>query len=447
MTSVELRQKAFGILQTMQGILAKADTEKRELSGEEITAWRAAKADYDRAVEQIEIVEATERINAENARSLGTQVGAQGGRGAGEEKREVRSSTEYRRALALASQFGRERLSSGDRATLETGFEEQAGYRGRFWDWAREGIEGLSNEQRSELRSGHVLPTKEMRAMSAGIATAGGYLIPDEDQLGIVTAMKLFGGMLPVSQVIETTTGADIPIPTADDTANMGEQVGENQAVSEQDAAVGAKSFPTYLFSTKMIRASIVLMQDAPGWFENWLRDRMAERLARILNTKWTSGSGAATIEGFLAKATLGKTTAGATAITRAELIALEHSVDPLYRVGARYMMADGVLGYLKTLESQNQPVFPGLRATDGANLNGYPYSINQDMDGTVATTKKTVAFGNFENYLIRNVGNMVVSRLVERYAEYGQVAFLGFSRHGGLLLDTGSPIKYLQQA
>ena len=38
--------------------------------------------------------------------------------------------------------------------------------------------------------------------------------------------------------------------------------------------------------------------------------------------------------------------------------------------------------------------------------------------------------------------------RLNERYADYGQVAFIGFARYDGNLVDAGThPVNYLQQA
>ena len=38
--------------------------------------------------------------------------------------------------------------------------------------------------------------------------------------------------------------------------------------------------------------------------------------------------------------------------------------------------------------------------------------------------------------------------RLEERFADYGQVAFIGFARYDGNLLDAGTnPVKYITQA
>lgn len=65
----------------------------------------------------------------------------------------------------------------------------------------------------------------------------------------------------------------------------------------------------------------------------------------------------------------------------------------------------------------------------------------------TAGAGKKTVAFGALDKYLIRRVKELAVLRLVERFADYGQVAFLGFARYDGNLLDAGThPVKYIVQ-
>jgi HK97 family phage major capsid protein len=47
--------------------------------------------------------------------------------------------------------------------------------------------------------------------------------------------------------------------------------------------------------------------------------------------------------------------------------------------------------------------------------------------------------------YTIRRVRDMSVLRLEERFADYGQIAFIGFARYDGNLLDAGThPVKYL---
>ena len=79
--------------------------------------------------------------------------------------------------------------------------------------------------------------------------------------------------------------------------------------------------------------------------------------------------------------------------------------------------------------------------------LNNYPYWINNDMP-TIALNAKTVLFGEMKKYLMRRVKELGVITLQESFADYGQVAYIGFARYDGNLLDAGThPVCFLQQA
>jgi HK97 family phage major capsid protein len=123
--------------------------------------------------------------------------------------------------------------------------------------------------------------------------------------------------------------------------------------------------------------------------------------------------------------------------------------VDPSYRDNAKWMFNDNTLSKIKLLvDSQSRPLWlPGLvdRAPD--TLLGSPYVINQDM-ASVTSTGKSVLFGDFSKYWIRDVRDVTLLRLDERFAEFLQVAFLAFMRTDGDLLDAGTkPIRGIQQA
>jgi len=87
-----------------------------------------------------------------------------------------------------------------------------------------------------------------------------------------------------------------------------------------------------------------------------------------------------------------------------------------------------------------------GIGVSVGSNpdtVNGYPYVINNDM-AVMAANAKSVLFGDFSNYMIRDVLGVEVIRLVERYAEFNQVAFIAWARSDGALIDAGThPVAY----
>src|SRR5690606_9269747 len=86
------------------------------------------------------------------------------------------------------------------------------------------------------------------------------------------------------------------------------------------------------------------------------------------------------------------------------------------------------------------------------ATILGHPYTINQDMASLVGAetsaddNKKIVLFGDIQKYIIRQVRNMRIVRLNERYGELDQTAFVVFFRVDGDLLDAGThPVKFLR--
>lgn len=73
---------------------------------------------------------------------------------------------------------------------------------------------------------------------------------------------------------------------------------------------------------------------------------------------------------------------------------------------------------------------YAGYRAGD-------PYVIDQAIDG-IGTGKNSFS-GDFNRFIIRRVTYMELKRLVERYAEFDQVAFLAFHRFDCVLEDVAA--------
>jgi HK97 family phage major capsid protein len=169
------------------------------------------------------------------------------------------------------------------------------------------------------------------------------------------------------------------------------------------------------------------------------------------MESAYSTGNGVGKPRGIMTDAVLGKTTASATAITGDEIIDLAHSVDPAYRRSGRcaFVMNDAILAAIRKVKgSDGQYVWvPGLQNGTAGMLYGFKVAVNQGFDSTVAPSKKTILFGDISKYKIRDVRNLTLQVLRERYAEYNQVGVLVIARTDGRLLDAGThPVKYLQQ-
>jgi HK97 family phage major capsid protein len=189
-------------------------------------------------------------------------------------------------------------------------------------------------------------------------------------------------------------------------------------------------------------------LQDSAIDLESFIGGALGERIARILNTHFTTGDNSSKPQGITASGA-GVTAAAVAAITYSELLDLQHSVDPSYRGNAKFMMHDTTFKAVRKLvDDQNRPIFqPDISAASPGTLLGSPIVINQDC-ATLAASAKAIFFGDFSKYIIRDVQDFTLLRLEERYADYHQVGFVGFSRHDGRILDAGTdPIKHMVMA
>jgi HK97 family phage major capsid protein len=323
-----------------------------------------------------------------------------------------------------------------------------------FRNYLRFGTEGLNAEERKLLRgrlTTEFSTEAEKRAQSTS-TTAGGYLVPQGFSGELVVSMKAWGPMLDpgITRELVTATGNQIPWPTLNDTANQAYRIGENtqETHSDGDLTFGQKFLDAYKYASGVILVSEEIIQDAAINIEQVIRDAMAIRLGRKVNSDLTIGDGSGDPNGIVTASTKGFDATLADGISFDDMIELEHSVDPAYRTGpnVRWMFNDTTLKKLRKIKDTVtgnyiwQPA--DVRTGAPSTILDHPYSINQAM-ANVADSQKSVLFGDFSKYIVRRVREFAVRRLVERYADYDQVGFIGFARYDGELMDTAA-VKHL---
>lgn len=281
----------------------------------------------------------------------------------------------------------------------------------------------------------------------------GHYTVPDEMMRPLEVALLQYGGMRQVASVIRTATGADLPMPTMDDTGNAGALLGEGLEHTEVDTEFLQMILNAFKYTSKRVPVSVEYLQDNAINFVGRIGSILGERIGRITNEHFTRGDGSSKPRGIVTAATSsGITTATNATISYDNIIDLKHSVDPAYRdQGARFMFNDTTLKILKKIkipqysgDTTGMPLWrAGLTLGEPNTIDGDPYTVNQQMES--GSAKKAMLYGLLSKYIIRDVRDITLVRLDERYAELGVVAFLAFSRHDGDLLDAGThPVKYL---
>lgn len=326
--------------------------------------------------------------------------------------------------------------------------EAEKAYRDAFVAFCRHGMSQLDGEQRKVLQAGFV--PGEQRAQGVGTNSAGGYLVPAGFRANLIRAMKAYGAVQQVAQVIETDSGNTLPWPTVDDTSNVGVILAENTQLAEQDVTLGTANLDAYLLSSKLTRVSIQLIQDSAIDVEQLIPSLHGERLGRGANVYLTTGTGSSQPDGIVTNAATGVTAASATAITSDEVIDLVHSIDPAYRnERSQFMLADATLAKIRKLKASGSGEYlwqPSVQVGVPDTLFGYPIVVNQQMPAAT-TGNKSVLFGDFfAGYVVRLVRGIQAIRFDERYMDYLQVGFTSFLRFDGTQ-QNASAYKALVQA
>lgn len=402
-------ERQNNVWQQMTEITDLAEREGREMTAEERAKWDAAEADLTTASSDIERFERQAKLEKIDRGQIIPAGGPQKG--------------------------------ADERA------ERDKRYTDAFGRYLRGGMDRLTGEQRMLLMDHHV----ELRDMAAGADPAGGYLVPDEFRDTITETMKAYGGLLGLANVVTTSTGADLLWPTNDDTGNEGEILGENVQAGTQDLSLGGKKLKSFTYSSKIVRLSLVLLQDSAFNLDVWLPTKLGQRIGRRAARSFTTGTGVDQPEGITTNVAVGKTgaTGQTTSIIYDDLVDLEHSVDSAYRPLARYLMGDSALKIIRKLKDvQGRPLWvpipaPGFPAT----INGFEYSLDNSMPAPAASAK-SIVFGDLKaGYVIRQVLEVQMMRLTERYADFLQVGFLGFSRMDGGIDDAAAIRAYQHPA
>ena len=405
----DLAQRQSELWARMQEIQNRADSENRDWTAEERQNWDAAEADLTTVSRDIERIDRAAQLSAVDYR----QVVDAGG-----------SETEQR--------------------------DEDRGqeYRDAFLAYVRHGQSGMTPQQRSILETGAVQP--ESRALSH-TNSAGGYLVPTDVDNRIREVVVSYGGLLQLANVVTTNDGATMQWPTGDDTGNVGAILGENTQIAEQDTTFGQAAVGAYTFTSKLVRVPWQLLQDSAIDLEAYLARILGERLGRVYATYLVSGTGSSQPQGLVAGATAGVTgaTSAQPAITYDNLIDLEHSIDPVYRQRARYVLSDGALKLLRKLkDADGRPIWNPVPTSEfGPTINGYPYAIDNTM-ATPAASARSIVFGDInEAYLVRLVRGTQLVTLKERYADFLQNGYFAYQRMDAMVQNAAAVRVFIHGA
>ena len=267
------------------------------------------------------------------------------------------------------------------------------------------------------------MPQKALRRGSAG---SGNFIVPDTFEQKLVKGLAEKSVLRKLCTVLKTNTTMRIPTIIADGEATW---IPENEPVQFSEAVYGEIVLDAYKLAHKVI-VSDEMLEDAQFDVEDYIRQLFVESVSAAEELALFIGDGNGKPTGLLHQASTGWVSEKAGDITYDDILNLIHSVKSPYRKNAVLVMSEDAITKLLSIIHYHgdSPWDVSLKDGTTKTLFGYPVYTTNYLDRVLPGTKP-VLFGDFSYFWIGERGKRSVKRLIERYADTGQVAYITTER------------------
>jgi HK97 family phage major capsid protein len=282
----------------------------------------------------------------------------------------------------------------------------------------------------------------ESRALATGSST-----VPTSFADFVVVYQRTLNPTYGVATVIRTSTGEGITVPrlTAD-TATPSTLIAEAGTIPLADPTISSITLNAYKYGS-ITKWSAELGNDNAVNLEQLVATSTARDLGLNVGSALTLGDGSSKPNGFMNAASNGGTASGTPFFSSDDLISLFYSLAQPYRMSpsAAWQMSNSAIQKarkFKTTTGGDYVWQPGLQVGQPDLLLGKPVFENPAM-AAVASASKSVAFGDFSAYLVREVVPMNVVLSSEFAFQTDEIAIRTTWRIDGDLPDVNA-IAYL---
>lgn len=378
----ELRRKRGNIIKDMRSLTDKAEVEKRELTTEENDQWSRMDADQEKLRVEIEREEKQRKLDGDTTNGPVPMPGA----GAGE-NRAVEVEQAAFRSLLLN---GPNRLGEPERRALQMDVNAGGGYWIAPQAFSQELIQAVDNE-----------------VFVRGLATVES--VPNAQSLGIPSLD---------ADPADPTWTAEIATGTEDSTMAAGKR----------------ELFPHPL--AKLIKVSNKLLRASANRVDALVRERLAYKIAVVLEAAYMTGSGANQPLGlFTASASgintdrdvsTGNTT---TAIKADNLINCKYTLKSQYQrdPSLRWIFhRDAVKAIRQLKDGEGQYLWrPGLASDTGDTILSVPFVMSEYAPNTFTAGLYVGLLGVLRFYRVADALTLAVQVLNELYAATNQTGYI----------------------
>ncbi|MFE4397203.1 MULTISPECIES: phage major capsid protein [Streptomycetaceae] len=401
-----LQERRASIWEQAKAVLDTAEADKRELTGEEEQTYQRLNADLDRIDERVKDMAAAEQRAADAEAAFADLLAKPAERTAPQAKGEA----------------------------------EQV----RSW------LTGQSGSRSFEIRPDGPMPM-DLRTLSKLTAGSGASTVPVSFYRRLVQHMIEVSGVLAAGPtVLTTSTGEQMQVPKTTAHSANASIVAEAGALPASDPAFGQVPLDAYKYGL-LLQVSHELANDTAVDLIGYLATQAGRALGNGFGAHLVTGTGTSQPNGVLTAASLGKT--GATGVAGVpsadDLIDLFYSVIAPYRASAScgWMMRDSTVAAVRKLkDSTGQYLWtPGLSGAPDSIL-GKPLFTDPNMPAP-AVTAKSVLFGDFSTYFVRQVEAIRFERSDDYAFNSDLITYRAILRGDGDQVDTTGAIKHFAGA
>ena len=295
------------------------------------------------------------------------------------------------------------------------------------------GIKRDPTEEERKIEAEYAVAFKDMlhtgmpqKALRRGSAGSGNFIVPDTFEQKLVKGLTEKSLIRKLGTVMKTNTTMRIPTIIADGEAAW---IPENEPVQFSEAVYGEIVLDAYKLAHKVV-VSDEMLEDANFDVEDYIRQLFVESVSAAEELALFIGDGNGKPTGLLRQTSVGWVSEKAGDITYDDILNLIHSVKSPYRKNAVLVMSEDAITKLLSIIHYhgNSPWDVSLKDGTSKTLFGYPVYTTNYLDRVLPGTKP-VLFGDFSYFWIGERGKRSVKRLVERYADTGQVAYITSER------------------
>lgn len=276
----------------------------------------------------------------------------------------------------------------------------------------------------------------EARDLSKGTASAGGNLVPTNFVSDLYRRVQeASAAVMSSARIVRTASGSSLQFPRQDSYSTAA-IIGEGAGITESDPAFGLVTLGAFKYAFAVQVPSELLADEAVG-LESFLSDQGGWALGHGMGAHFIAGTGSGQPQGVVPGAAVTVAAAGASAIAGDDLINLLHGVPSMARERGVFVMRDATLSSVRKLkDSTGQYLWqPGLAVGQPDTLLGRPVYTDPAVP-VVATTNRSVVFGDMGGYIVRLAGPVRVERSDEFAFVNDLVTYRFIARADGRVLD-----------